>query len=73
MARSSRDERSLSAQQRAAKITLLLAAGNELTTACIAGHTGLSRVGAWLMMDKLAGVLPLVFVHGKWRLLRDDD
>lgn len=54
------------ATERIGLVVHRLTRGEFATTAEIAGWTGLTRVGAWLMMNKLSRVLPLALVDGKW-------
>ena len=44
-----------------------LAHGETGSTLEIAGWIGVSRVGAWMMLDKLSRVLPLNLVDGRWQ------
>jgi len=44
-----------------------LSRGEAGNTAEIAGWVGLSRAGAWTMLDKLSRVLPLNFSDGRWQ------
>ena len=44
-----------------------LSRGEVVSTMEIAAWVGISRVGAWLMLDKLSRVLPLNMVDGRWQ------
>lgn len=44
-----------------------LAHGEAGSTMEIAEWVGVSRVGAWMMLDKLSRVLPLNLVDGRWQ------
>ena len=59
----------LTAQQRAAKTVWFLARGHAFTTAEIAALTGMTRQGAWQMMERLAEQLPIELEHSRWRLV----
>jgi hypothetical protein len=59
----------LTAQERSAIVIWFLARGHSFTTLEIAALTGLTRQGAWMMMDRLARQLPLSLEHSRWRLL----
>lgn len=59
----------LTAQERSAIVIWFLARGHSFTTLEIAALTGLTRQGAWQMMDRLARQLPLALEHSRWRLL----
>lgn len=65
------DCREMSAQQRAALIVWLLARGHTFTTLEIAQIAHMKRAGAQQMMNRLAGQVPIVFEHSRWRLLTD--
>lgn len=62
-----RDE--LTAQQRAGMVIWFLARGHSFSTLEIAALTGLSRQGAWEMMNGLSPTLPLVLDHNRWKLI----
>ena len=57
------------AQERAALVTYQLVSGAEMSTAEIAERTGLSRAGAWHMMNRVSRVVPLYQDGGRWRRL----
>lgn len=44
-----------------------LAQGNRASTAEIAEWTGMTRTGAWYLLMKLARVLPIDIVDGRWQ------
>ena len=56
----------LTSQEKAAKITWFLALGEELSNERIGVLTGLSRQGVYVMMSKLARVLPIARDLGTW-------
>lgn len=60
-------EEELVTTERVGVVVHRLTLGECASTAEIAEWTGLTRVGAWLMMDKLSRVLPVVMVDGQWR------
>lgn len=43
-----------------------------LTTVEIAELAGVTRAGAWAMMDKLSRKLPIVLVDGEWRVIESE-
>ena len=43
-----------------------------LTTVEIAELAGVTRAGAWTMMDKLSRKLPIVLVDGVWRVVEGE-
>lgn len=43
-----------------------------LTTVEIAELAGVTRAGAWVMMDKLSRKLPIVLVDGTWRVIEGE-
>ena len=65
------DDPEMSAQQRAALIVWLLARGHSFTTLEIAQIAKMKRNGAREMMNRLAGQVPIVCDHGRWKLLTD--
>lgn len=44
-----------------------LAHGEAGSTVEIAGWVGMSRIGAWFMLNKLSRVLPVNMVNGRWQ------
>lgn len=60
------DVAGLTAQERAARVTWLLADGAELNTLDVASLTGLSERGARALMARLSRVLPLACENGVW-------
>jgi len=49
-----------------------LTLGEAATTAEIAAWVGLTRFGAWEMLDKLSRVIPLALIGGRWRCVNRD-
>ena len=49
-----------------------LTLGESATTLEIAAWTGLTRFGAWEMLDKLTRVIPLTLIDGRWRCVNRD-
>lgn len=58
----------LSAQQKAADITCLIVRGAAPTTAEIAERYGITWQGAYMMMSRISGVVPLIQDGQRWRL-----
>lgn len=61
----------MSAQQRAALITWLLARGHSLTILEIAQIAQMSPHGARDMMDRIGGAVPITKNGKQWKLLTD--
>ena len=62
----------LTGQQKAAKLTWLLAQGGEYSTVEIAHMYSYTWAGAYKLMERLANVLPIVKDrqrNGKWRCM----
>jgi hypothetical protein len=59
-------EEELVTTERVGVVVYRLMRGEAATTLEIATWTGLTRTGAWLMMEKLSRVLPLAQVEGRW-------
>ena len=60
-------------QERAVVAVEFLREHGEVTTRQVAERCGMSRVGAWKMLDRLSRVLALVCVDGKWQKVNDDN
>ena len=56
-------------QERAGLVTDVLNGGAVLSTREIANMCGISRQGAYRLMDGLSNVVPLLLYQGKWRRL----
>ena len=56
--------------ERAGLVGAWLASGETVTSAQVAQAFGMSRAGAWRMLDKLSAVLPIVRTGPDWRLVR---
>jgi hypothetical protein len=50
--------------ERIAIVTAALAVGRRLSTADVAALVGISRCGAWEMLNKLSRVLPIMQIRG---------
>jgi hypothetical protein len=60
----------MTAQERAFDVAFRLADGEEMTTRQVAEMTGLSRTGAWYLMQYAARVTPIVQDNGRWKRVR---
>lgn len=64
----------LTPQARAARVTIRLLEGDELTTREIVDMTGITDTAVRYMMDGIGVVIPLYKPGiGRWKLLTDDD
>ena len=59
----------LSAQQKAAYVTDQFNGGAVLTTQDVADMFGMSRQGAYYLLDNVSAVVPLLLHRHKWRRL----
>lgn len=59
--------------ERAAYIMAKLSAGQKLSTAKVAEDCGVTRQGAYRIMDVMSRVVPLVLDDGQWGLLSTAD
>jgi len=57
------------ASERVAVVVLRLARGGALTTRQVSELTGLTRMGAWYLMSRIARVVPLANIDGRWFLV----
>jgi len=57
------------ATERAAYITDAFNAGERLRTADVAERCGVTRQGAYRLLDAISGVVPLLLVGGVWQRL----
>jgi alkylated DNA nucleotide flippase Atl1 len=55
--------------ERVAVVVMELSNGMEITTRQVAELTGLTRVGAWLLMMRLCRVLPIRYAGEHWSML----
>ena len=54
--------------ERAGTVGIALGRGQALTTGEIMHITGLTRSGAWRLMDRLSRSVPLFLYNGKWQI-----
>ena len=64
--------RETNATQRIGRVTWQLLHRGSLTTAQAAAIAEITSAGAWAMLCRLAGVLPVYFDGDVWRLVEDE-
>jgi DNA-binding IclR family transcriptional regulator len=60
------------ATERATLIALRLAAGEKLRTTDVAALCGITRQGAYRLLEGMSRAGPLLLDNGEWQLLRDE-
>lgn len=60
------------ATERATIVALRLAAGEKLRTADVAALCGLTRQGAYRLLEGMSRAGPLLLDNGEWQLLKDE-
>ena len=55
---------------RAASVAWELALGRRLTNGEVQRMTGLGQSGAWLLMGRMSGAIPITFYEGYWQSTR---
>lgn len=60
------------ATERATLIALRLASGERLRTTDVAALCGITRQGAYRLLEGMSRAGPLLLDNGEWQLLRDE-
>ena len=60
------------ATERATLVALRLAAGERLRTADVAALCGLTRQGAYRLLEGMSRAGPLLLDNGEWQLLKEE-
>ena len=61
------------ATERAAYIMRRLCLGEKLTTAAVAQDCGMSRQGAYKLLEAMSGATPLLLDDGHWQIMQQNN